>query len=96
MIIREINGKEYSFNMTRKGIRAAEREGFNINQISDKPINSLYYLWYAALYGAHPMNMSKSDELLDSYLDADNTESMLDVFTWLSDEFNRVFGSAVE
>ena len=96
MIIRTIEGKDYFFSITRKGLRMAEQQGFNINEIADKPMTALYYLWYAALYGKQPMSMNKSDDLLDKYLDEDGSESMADVLNWLTEDFSRVFGSAVE
>lgn len=96
MIVKTIDGKEYTFGITRKGLRMAEQQGLNINEIADKPISAIYYLWYAALYGKHPMSMSKSDELLDKYLDECDSENMSEVLVWLSEDFARVFGSAVE
>lgn len=96
MIIREIDGKEYKFAMTRRGLREAERQGFDLNSVEGKPMSALYYLWYAALWAAQPLSLAKSDELLDKYLDSENAESVDDVFAWLSDDFMRVFGRAVE
>lgn len=67
---REINGTVYKFKMTRKGIRAAEAAGMHISEMSETPMSALSYLWYAAMYAAHPMTIKKTDELLDTYLDS--------------------------
>lgn len=96
MIVKTIEGKDYFFEITRKGLRMAEQQGMKINEMMDKPMSMLYYLWYAALYAKQPMSMSKSDELLDKYLDDEGSESMTDILEWLSEDFSRVFGSAVE
>lgn len=96
-MIRTINGKDYIFKITRKGLRLAEQQGMSLADMSDKPMSALYFLWFAALYGKQPMTIAKSDELLDAYLDDPaTTESMTDVLSSLSDDFNSVFGQAVE
>ena len=96
-MIRTINGKDYNFKITRKGLREAEKQGMRFNEMMDKPLSMLYYLWYAALYASHPMSLAKTDELLDAYLDnPDTTETMSDVLETLTDEFGQVFGQAVE
>ena len=96
MIVKTIDGKDYFFEITRKGLRMAEQQGMNINEMTDKPMSMLYYLWYAALYTKQPMSMTKSDALLDKYLDEDGSESMSEVLNWLVEDFNKVFGQAVE
>ena len=97
MIIREIEGKEYKLMITRRGLREAEKEGMRFNELEDKPMSMLYYLWFAAIYGAQPMTMKKSDDLLDKYLDDESTtETFGELLTELSADFERVFGGAVE
>lgn len=94
---REINGKTYTFRMTRKGIRAAEKAGMRMSVMPDTPMDAVYYLWYAALYTEHPMTMGKSDELLDTYLDSsDCPESFSDILESLMDEYTEVFNIAAE
>lgn len=91
-MIREINGKEYTFRMTRKGIRAAEKAGLKMGSIGDSPVESTYYLWYAALYAEHPMIKAKADELLDDYLDDDSCpESFNDILESLGEGYASVF-----
>lgn len=91
-MIREINGKEYNFRMTRKGIRAAEKSGFKLSDFGNAPMSMAYELWYAALYAEHPMPHGKCDELLDDYLDSESCpESFSDVMEWLSEAYNEVF-----
>lgn len=96
-MIREINGKDYSFDMTRAGIRAAERAGMSMEDIGRKPMESLYYLWFASLYSKQPMVMKKSDALLDDYLDSsDCPESFDDLFSDLAEQYAAVFNVAAE
>lgn len=96
-MIRTINGKDYTFKITRKGIREAENHGFRMDEMEGKPLTMLYSLWYAALYANHPMTAKKSDDLLDEYLDSpDCTETMFDVLESLTTEFQEFLGVAVE
>ena len=97
MIIREIDGKEYKLGVTRRGLREAEKEGMRFDELENKPMSMLYYLWFAAIYGAQPMSMKKSDDLLDKYLDDENTtETFTELLNLLSLDFEQVFGGAVE
>lgn len=87
---RTINGKDYSFNMTRQGLRAAERMGFTVDSISSMPNTAAVYLWYAALGGKIPLK--KAEELLDDYLDDPNCpETFADVFESLADAYGSAF-----
>ena len=49
MIIREIDGKEYKLGITRRGLREAEKEGMRFDELENKPMSMLYYLWFAAI-----------------------------------------------
>lgn len=94
---REIEGVEYTFQMTRAGIRAAERAGMNMSEVGEKPMVALYFLWYASLYNQHPMAIKKTDALLDAYLDDPNCpESYEDLIGELIEEYSAVFGIATE
>lgn len=89
MIEREIEGKTYKFQITRRGLREAEKQGMNLAELESKPLSLLYYLWFAALY---PMPMSKTDALLDTYLDDPNCpETMENLLATFSEEFASVF-----
>lgn len=91
-MIRTIDGKEYSVKITRKGLRAAESQGMNYNELTNKPISLLYFLWYAGLYGSAPMPFDKSCDLLDAYLDDENCpETMTTLLESLSEDFDKVF-----
>lgn len=94
-MIRTINGKDYELKITRKGIRQAEREGFNASDVGDKPMLTLTYLWFAAIYGAQPMKFSSATDLLDDYLDS-GEEKFTDLLTNLSNEYVELFGLAAE
>lgn len=97
MIICEIEGKEYKLAITRRGLREAEKLGMKFTDMESKPMSMVYYLWYAALYASQPMSMNKSDELLDKYLDSpDCPHTLVTLLDALSEEFNSVFGLAVE
>ena len=44
-MIRTINGKDYNFKITRKGLREAEKQGMRLNEMMEKPMCMLYYLF---------------------------------------------------
>lgn len=89
---RVINGKTYSFKMTRKGIRVAEAAGMKVSEMGDTPMSALSYLWYAALYAKNPIAIKKSDELLDDYLDSnDCPENIQDLLEDLMTGYSEVF-----
>lgn len=94
-MIRTINGKDYNFKMTRKGLRKAESLGMDVNEIGSKPNLTLAYLWYAELYAAHPMKFDAAVELLDDFLDTEE-ETFTDLFEQLSNDYAEVFGVAAE
>ena len=95
-MIREINGKDYSFKMTRKGLRAAEAAGFDVMDMGAKPMTALTLLWYAELYAAHPMKYEKAADLLDEYLDMETSEDFATLLETFSEDYTAVFGLAAE
>ncbi len=44
----EYKGKNYELGFTRNSVVALERNGFNINEIGDKPMTMLPMLWQGA------------------------------------------------
>ena len=91
-MIRTINGKDYNFKITRKGLRLAEQQGMNFNEMGDKPISLVYYLWYAALCAQYPMSFDKACDLLDTYLDSEDCQETFNtLLESLGEDFNEIF-----
>lgn len=49
----EYDGKQYILEFTRKSIEMMERQGFNINDITDKPMTTLPALFAGAFIAHH-------------------------------------------
>lgn len=49
----EYDGKQYTLEFTRKSIEIMERQGFNINDIADKPMTTLPALFAGAFIARH-------------------------------------------
>ena len=49
----EYDGKQYTLEFTRKSIEIMERQGFNINDITDKPMTTLPALFAGAFIAHH-------------------------------------------
>lgn len=48
------NGKEYTLEFTRDSVRTMERQGFNANELMDKPMTMLPDLFAGAFIAHHP------------------------------------------
>lgn len=60
------NGKEYTLEFTRKSIERMERQGFKINEVVDKPMNTLPTLFAGAFIAHHPfLKREVIDEIFD-------------------------------
>lgn len=46
----EVDGTEYTLKMTYEGARMAESQGFNIEDVTNKPFSMIPFLLYAGLY----------------------------------------------
>ena len=68
-------GNKYELEYTRKSVRTMENQGFNINDISEKPMTTLPALFRGAFYAHHKAlksdlidemfnSMTKKDELI--------------------------------
>lgn len=89
-MIREINGKEYNFEFTRRVVRDAEKKGFELAE--GKPATMAYELWNIGLRKNHPMPSAKSDDLFDDYLDSDDCpESFSDIVESLVNQYSEAF-----
>ena len=47
-------GKQYTLEYTRDTVRSMERSGFNVNQITDKPLTTIPTLFRGAFMAHHP------------------------------------------
>ena len=63
-------GKSYELGFTRNSIVAMERQGFNIEEISSKPMTMIPMFWQGA-FTAYNKNIKRSlmDEIYDSICD---------------------------
>lgn len=60
------NGKEYKLAFTRETIIATENAGFRINELVEKPIASLMFLWHGAFLEHHPsLTFAEMDEIFE-------------------------------
>lgn len=90
-VIREIEGKEFKFRMTRRSIRVAESNGLSTSN-EFQPMTMLYALWFAGIYTEQPMSKSKADDLLDAYLDGKScNETYETLIESLMNQYSEVF-----
>ena len=70
MIKVEYKGKAYELGFTRSSIVAMERQGFNIAEMSSKPMTMLPMFWQGA-FAAYNKNIKRSlmDEIYDHIRD---------------------------
>lgn len=66
----EYKGKSYELGFTRNTISAMERQGFNIEEISSKPMTMLPMFWQGA-FAAYNKNVKRNlmDEIYDNIRD---------------------------
>ena len=70
-----VDGKDYNLTFTRATVMATERMGFNVADVTTKPITSLTYLWRGAFLAKHDtLTIAEVDELLTKV----NTKGLLD------------------
>ena len=64
------NGKSYELGFTRNSIVAMERQGFNIEEISSKPMTMIPMFWQGA-FAAYNKNIKRAlmDEIYDNIRD---------------------------
>lgn len=71
----EYNGKQYTLEFTRKSIEIMERQGFNINDITDKPMTTLPALFAGAFIAHH--RFVKRDIIDEIYSKLTNKQELL-------------------
>lgn len=66
----EYKGKSYELGFTRNSIVAMERQGFNIEEISSKPMSMIPMFWQGA-FAAYNKNIKRNliDEIYDNIRD---------------------------
>ncbi len=71
----EYDGKQYTLEFTRKSIEMMERQGFNINDITDKPMTTLPALFAGAFIAHH--RFVKRDIIDEIYSKLTNKQELL-------------------
>lgn len=60
------DGKEYKLSFTRESVMATENMGFNVKEVYDKPVYSLYLLWRGAFLAHHDtLTIAEVDALFE-------------------------------
>lgn len=71
----EYQGKQYTLEFTRRSIEIMERQGFNINDIADKPMTTLPALFAGAFLANH--RWVKREIIDEIYEQMPNKEELL-------------------
>lgn len=71
----EYDGKQYTLEFTRKSIEMMERQGFNINDITEKPMTTLPALFAGAFIAHH--RFVKRDIIDEIYSKLTNKQELL-------------------
>ena len=78
------DGKEYTLEYTRKSIEIMERQGFNVNDISEKPMTTLPALFAGAFLAHH--RFVKRDVIDKIY---DSLPNKQDLISKLAEMYNE-------
>lgn len=77
----KIDGKEYKLAFTRETVIDTENMGFNLMNISDKPVASLTYLWRGAFLEYHDtLTIAEVDALLGKVKHKGLLDALLDLY----------------
>lgn len=75
------DGKNYTLCFTRETMVATENMGFSMNNIYDKPISSLAYLWRGAFLAKHDtLTFAEADALLERVDNKDLLDALIDLY----------------
>lgn len=85
-----VDGTEYTLRITRRGLRAAEKQGFSLNEVESQIVSSLYMLVYAALYEDYKVSVNTAEEILDQILDEKQT-TVTKLYEDLAKQLQAVF-----
>jgi hypothetical protein len=80
----EFEGKNYTLEFTRKSIETMERQGFNVNDISEKPMTTLPALFAGAFLAHH--RFVKRDVIDKIY---DSLPNKQDLISKLAEMYNE-------
>lgn len=76
-----IDGKEYTLAFTRKTIIATENMGFNLVEVTRKPIKSMTYLWRGAFLAHHDtLTIEEVDEIFAKIDKNGLLDALLDIY----------------
>ena len=96
----EYNGKNYELGFTRNTVVAMERQGFNVNEIGNKPMTMLPMFWQGA-FAAYNKGVKRAlmDEIYDNIRDKSGlisalTELYAETLNTLTDEPEDEKGNA--
>jgi hypothetical protein len=78
------DGKDYTLEYTRKSIEIMERQGFNVNDISEKPMTTLPALFAGAFLAHH--KWVKKDVIDEIYNRLENKQDLLQKLTEMYNE----------
>lgn len=78
------DGKDYTLEYTRKSIEIMERQGFNVNDISEKPMTTLPALFAGAFLAHH--KWVKKDVIDEIYSRMENKQDLLQKLTEMYNE----------
>lgn len=78
------DGKDYTLEYTRKSIEIMERQGFNVNDISEKPMTTLPALFAGAFLAHH--KWVKKDVIDEIYNRMENKQDLLQKLTEMYNE----------
>lgn len=89
------DGREYILEYTRRAIEAMEREGFNLQEISTKPMTRVFQLFQGAFIARHPKVTLMTVE--DIYKHLGNREKLLTALVNMYQEpLNELFDESNE
>lgn len=90
----EINGKEYTFCLTREAIKFLEANGLNFEEIAHKSLTYMELFWVAGLIAKHgDLTRPEALQLMEDYENADapieEQGDVMEVIAFLVDEYTN-------
>ncbi len=84
----DINGKEYTFCLTREAVKWLESRGLNIAELGNKTITYIDLFWVAGLIAKH--GELRENEALDLRQEYENEGGdVMEVITFLINEYTN-------
>lgn len=90
----EINGKEYTFCLTREAIKWLESRGMNIAEIATKSVTYIELFWVAGLIAKHgELTEAEALQLMKDYENAgapiEEQGDVMEVISFLIEEYTN-------